>query len=178
MKPPRHICSIFPTCPPSFPLGGFFPSLALLLLVLLCAWSSFLGLCCLVLARCATCLICLYTVNKLISTCLLPATRVTGSNSLGGLMWNRDSPVSVVSLQHHHCSEFYFITQFILDIRFPNSKLYLSWQLQGRSLSWQCTRSWKPNHPKAFTNWFQVLSLLVQVPGFVGYFCPCLVESK
>ncbi len=31
-------------------------------------------------------------------TCLLPATRVTGSNPLGGLMWNRDSPVSVVSL--------------------------------------------------------------------------------
>ncbi len=29
-------------------------------------------------------------------TCLLPATRVTGSNPLGGLMWNRDSPVSVV----------------------------------------------------------------------------------
>ncbi len=33
-------------------------------------------------------------------TCLLPATRVTGSNPLGGLMWNRDSPVSVVSLQY------------------------------------------------------------------------------
>jgi hypothetical protein len=32
-------------------------------------------------------------------TCLLPATRVTGSNSLRGLMWNWDSPVSVVSLQ-------------------------------------------------------------------------------
>ncbi len=31
-------------------------------------------------------------------TCLLPATRVTGSNPLGGPMWNRDSPVSVVSL--------------------------------------------------------------------------------
>ncbi len=31
-------------------------------------------------------------------TCLLPATRVTGSNPLGGLMWNRDSPVSIVSL--------------------------------------------------------------------------------
>jgi hypothetical protein len=31
-------------------------------------------------------------------TCLLPSTRVTGSNPLGGLMWNRDSPVSVVSL--------------------------------------------------------------------------------
>jgi hypothetical protein len=31
-------------------------------------------------------------------TCLLPATRVTGSNPLGGLMWSRDSPVSVVSL--------------------------------------------------------------------------------
>jgi hypothetical protein len=30
-------------------------------------------------------------------TCLLPATRVTGSNPLGGLMWSRDSPVSVVS---------------------------------------------------------------------------------
>ncbi len=30
-------------------------------------------------------------------TCLLPATRVTGSNPLGGLTWNRDSPVSVVS---------------------------------------------------------------------------------
>ncbi len=28
-------------------------------------------------------------------TCLLPATRVTGSNPLGGLMWNRDSPVSL-----------------------------------------------------------------------------------
>jgi hypothetical protein len=31
--------------------------------------------------------------------CLLPATRVTGSNPLGGLMWIRDSPVSAVSLQ-------------------------------------------------------------------------------
>ncbi len=33
------------------------------------------------------------------NTCLLPATRDTGSNPLGGLMWNRDSPVSVVLLQ-------------------------------------------------------------------------------
>ncbi len=32
-------------------------------------------------------------------TCLLPASRVTGSNPLGVLMWNRESPVSVVSLQ-------------------------------------------------------------------------------
>ncbi len=32
-------------------------------------------------------------------TCLLPATRVTGSNPLGGLMWNWDSPVSVVLQQ-------------------------------------------------------------------------------
>ncbi len=32
------------------------------------------------------------------TTCLLPATRDTGSNPLGGLMWNRDSPVSDVSL--------------------------------------------------------------------------------
>ncbi len=31
-------------------------------------------------------------------TCLLPATMITGSNPLGGLMWNRDSPVSVVPL--------------------------------------------------------------------------------
>ncbi len=31
-------------------------------------------------------------------TCLLPATRVTGSNPLGELMWNRDSPTIVVSL--------------------------------------------------------------------------------
>ncbi len=31
-------------------------------------------------------------------TCLLPATRVTGSNPLGVLMWNRDSLVSVDSL--------------------------------------------------------------------------------
>ncbi len=30
--------------------------------------------------------------------CLLPATRDTGLNPLGELMWNRDSPVSVVSL--------------------------------------------------------------------------------
>ncbi len=29
---------------------------------------------------------------------LLPVTRDLGSNPLGGLMWNRDSPVSVVSL--------------------------------------------------------------------------------
>ncbi len=36
-------------------------------------------------------------------TCLLPATRVTGSNPLGGLMWNRDSSVSVVSLQLTLC---------------------------------------------------------------------------
>ncbi len=34
-------------------------------------------------------------------TCLLPATRVTGSNPLGGLMWNRDSPVCDVSLLYH-----------------------------------------------------------------------------
>ncbi len=33
------------------------------------------------------------------TTCLLPATRDSGSNPQGGLMWNRDSPVSVVS-QH------------------------------------------------------------------------------
>ncbi len=33
------------------------------------------------------------------TTCLLPATRDSGSNPLGGLMWNRDSPVSGVSLQ-------------------------------------------------------------------------------
>jgi hypothetical protein len=32
-------------------------------------------------------------------TCLLPATRDTGSNPLGRLMCNRDSPASVVSLQ-------------------------------------------------------------------------------
>jgi hypothetical protein len=32
------------------------------------------------------------------TTCLLPATRDTGLNPLGGLMWNRDSPVSVVLL--------------------------------------------------------------------------------
>jgi hypothetical protein len=32
------------------------------------------------------------------TTCLLPTTRDTGSNPLGELMWNRDSPVSVVSL--------------------------------------------------------------------------------
>ncbi len=32
------------------------------------------------------------------TTCLLPTTRDTGSNPLGGLMWNRDSPVCVVSL--------------------------------------------------------------------------------
>jgi hypothetical protein len=31
-------------------------------------------------------------------TGLLPATRVIGSNPLGRLMWNRDSPVNVVSL--------------------------------------------------------------------------------
>ncbi len=31
-------------------------------------------------------------------TCLLPATRVTGSNPQGGLKWDRDFPVSVVSL--------------------------------------------------------------------------------
>ncbi len=31
-------------------------------------------------------------------TCLLPATRVIGSNPLEGLVWNRDSPVSIVSL--------------------------------------------------------------------------------
>jgi hypothetical protein len=33
------------------------------------------------------------------TTCLLPATRDSGSNPLGGLMWNRDSPVSDVLLQ-------------------------------------------------------------------------------
>ncbi len=32
-------------------------------------------------------------------TCLLPVTRDPGSNPLGELMWNWDSPVSVVSLQ-------------------------------------------------------------------------------
>jgi hypothetical protein len=32
-------------------------------------------------------------------TCLLHATRVTGSIPLGRLTWNRDSPVSIVSLQ-------------------------------------------------------------------------------
>ncbi len=32
------------------------------------------------------------------TTCLLPVTRERGSNPLGGLMWNRDSPVGVVSL--------------------------------------------------------------------------------
>jgi hypothetical protein len=36
------------------------------------------------------------------TTCLLPVTRDTGSNPLGRLMWNRDSPVSVVSLQYFH----------------------------------------------------------------------------
>jgi hypothetical protein len=34
------------------------------------------------------------------TTCLLPVTRDPGSNPLGGLMWNRDSPVSDVSLQY------------------------------------------------------------------------------
>jgi hypothetical protein len=33
------------------------------------------------------------------TSCLLPVTRDTGSNPLGGLMWNRDSPDSVDSLQ-------------------------------------------------------------------------------
>ncbi len=36
------------------------------------------------------------------TTCLLPVSRDPGSNPLGGLMWNRDSPVSIVSL--HACS--------------------------------------------------------------------------
>ncbi len=36
------------------------------------------------------------------TTCLLPSTRDTGSNPLGGLMWNWDSPVSDVSL---HCKD-------------------------------------------------------------------------
>jgi hypothetical protein len=34
------------------------------------------------------------------TTCLLPVTRDPGSKPLGGVMWNRDSPVSVVSLQY------------------------------------------------------------------------------
>jgi hypothetical protein len=37
------------------------------------------------------------------TTCLLPVTRDPGSNPLGGLMWNQDFPVSVVSLQVLSC---------------------------------------------------------------------------
>ncbi len=54
-------------------------------------------------------------------TCLLPVTRVTSSNLLGGLMWNRDSPVSVVSLQTHGCRHSFLttcVTVYILCIRY------------------------------------------------------------
>jgi hypothetical protein len=34
------------------------------------------------------------------TTCLLPVTRDSGSNPLGGLLWNRDSSVSVVLLHY------------------------------------------------------------------------------
>jgi hypothetical protein len=39
------------------------------------------------------------------TTCLLPVTRDPGSNPLGGLLWNRDSPVSVVSLHWWPCRD-------------------------------------------------------------------------
>ncbi len=41
------------------------------------------------------------------TTCLLPITRDPGSNPLGGLMWNRDSPVSVVSLHADNFAVWY-----------------------------------------------------------------------
>ncbi len=40
------------------------------------------------------------------TTCLLPVTRDSSSNPLGGLLWNRDSPVSDVSLQSEGLSGF------------------------------------------------------------------------
>ncbi len=57
-------------------------------------------------------------------TCLLPATRVTGSNPLGGLMWNQDSPISDVSLK---CQIYSKETSATASIRrrFPLQKLPL-----------------------------------------------------
>jgi hypothetical protein len=44
----------------------------------------------------------MHHVSLLQWTRLLPITRDLGSNPLGGLMWDRDSPVSVVSLQYRN----------------------------------------------------------------------------
>jgi hypothetical protein len=49
------------------------------------------------------------------TTCLLPVTRDPGSNPLGGLMWNRDSPVSVVSLQYNHFEDQQIKKKFSID---------------------------------------------------------------
>jgi hypothetical protein len=40
------------------------------------------------------------------TTCLLPLTRDPASKPMGGLMWNRDSPVSVVLLHGNFCGIF------------------------------------------------------------------------
>jgi hypothetical protein len=59
------------------------------------------------------------------TTCLLPATSYTGSNPLWGLMWNRDSPVSDVSLQAF---------KFLMTWSFQP---YASYRLSGPILDWE-----------------------------------------
>jgi hypothetical protein len=77
------------------------------------------------------------------TTHLFPITRDLGSKPLGGIMWNRDSPVSIVSLH-----------------RWPQCDWSFLWPHLGRALARTVTRPscWQCDNPTcshtAFLSWF------------------------
>ncbi len=92
-------------------------------------------------------------------TCLLPATRITGSNLLGELMWNRDFPVGVVSL---HTREF-FETKMTFEGKCAQWAVYeevkisgchgigisvkITWRGRGERAVWAMKISWRVRRP-------------------------------